>query len=45
MSKTKIKFTLKLPKIRKPVSKKANSFMKSRKQYTRKSKHKTPCSE
>jgi hypothetical protein len=43
MSKTKFKLILKLPKIRKPVAKKANSFMKSKKKYTRKVKHKNVC--
>lgn len=36
----KIKLTVKLPKIRKPVAKKVNSFMKCKKDYTRKLKHK-----
>lgn len=45
MAKMKIKFTIKLPKTRKPVANKANSFMKSKKQYTRKPKHKKSCSE
>ena len=35
-----IKIKLKLPKIRKPIAKKCNSFMKSKKEYTRKAKHK-----
>lgn len=41
----KIKFTIKTPKIRKPVAKKVNSFMKSKKDYTRKIKHKKFCKE
>ena len=41
MSKPRIKITLKAPKLRKPVAKKCNSFMKSKKTYTRKAKHKS----
>jgi len=41
-----MKIKIKLPKIRKPVAKKPNSVMKSKKDYTRKKKHKNKiCSE
>jgi len=43
MNKVKFKILLKAPKIRKPIAKKVNSFMKNKKQYTRKNKHKKFC--
>lgn len=45
MSKVKIKLILKSIKIRKPVAKKPNIRMKSKKDYTRKTKHKKVCNE
>jgi|GEM_PF-3977264 hypothetical protein len=38
--KKSFKLTIPIPKTRKPVAKKPNSVMKSKKDYTRKSKHK-----
>jgi len=40
----KIVIKIKAPKIRKPVAKKPNTVMKSKKDYTRKIKHKKSCS-
>ena len=39
MAKTRIKLTIQAPKIRKPVAKKANSVMKSKKDYKRKDRY------
>jgi hypothetical protein len=43
MTKLKIKLILSNIKIRKPVSKKPNIRMKSKKDYNRKAKHKKSC--
>lgn len=45
MSKIKIKLILSSIKIRKPVAKKPNIRMKSKKDYNRKTKHKKVCDD